>query len=361
MRKEVHTEVSAFLNTSNDLLSLLNRILMEEGGGVSLFTSKQLRFFSDVSRNKKLYKSFSIRKKTGGNRLILAPEKNLRLMQRCLNRLLQAAYHAPVCATGFIPHRSIADNACFHVGKKYVFNTDLEDFFTSISYDHVYNSLLIRPFEFSPTIARTIAGLCCTEATVAGQSRVILPQGAPTSPIMANIVCLPLDRKCSGLAKRFGALYSRYADDITFSSNKNMFFSGSEFMMEFQRIIGSQQFSINHIKDRVQNYAGRQMVTGLVVNSKVNVSKQYLRDLDNLIFIWERYGREIARMKYFQKHSRPRHGYDRSFESIIKGRLAYLRMIKGDDDPATEKLSLRFNNLLNHITRFDAEDRSSMI
>ena len=343
------------LKDLNDLLSLLNLLLLEEaGGGVkSMFSSKQLVFYSDISWNKKLYKSFCIPKKTGGNRQILAPERNLRLMQRCVNRILQAIYLAPSCATGFIPDRSIVDNSRFHVGKQYVFNTDLKDFFTSISYNQVYNCLLIRPFEFSPVIAKTIAGICCTETYVDGISQVVLPQGAPTSPIMANIVCLPLDRKCSGLAKRFGVSYSRYADDITFSGDKNMFYYGSDFMMELERIIESQHFNINHDKDRVQNYACRQVVTGLVVNKHVNVSKQYLRDIENLLFIWERYGREIARIKYFQNHpsSKPRQGYNKSFESIIKGRLAYMRMIKGDNNPTINKLIIRFNSLLKrHIS-----------
>ena len=355
MERESIAQAALALNDPNDLLSLLNQLLSEEGGGCvkSVFSSKQLVFYSDISWNKRLYKSFSIPKKSGGNRQILAPERNLKLMQRCVKRILQAIYLAPSCATGFIPNRSIVDNSRFHIGKQYVFNTDLKDFFTSISYDQVYNSLLIRPFEFSPVIAKIIAGICCTEICVDQIPQVVLPQGAPTSPIIANIVCLPLDRKCSGLAKRFGVSYSRYADDITFSGDKNMFFYGSDFMMELQRIIESQHFIINHDKDRVQNYAGRQVVTGIVVNNHVNVSKQYLRDIENLIFIWERYGREIARIKYFQSHqrSRPRQGYNKSFESIIKGRLAYMRMIKGDNNPTINKLISRFNNLLSrHIS-----------
>lgn len=349
MDTERIVQAAAELNDSNDLLSLLNRVLIEEvGGNGILFSQKQLMYFSNVSGNKKLYHSFSIPKKSGGCRQILSPERNLKLMQRCLNRILQTLYQAPSSANGFVPHRSVADNARFHIGKKYVFNTDLKDFFPSITYDRVYNSLIIKPFEFPYNIAEVIAGLCCTETVLDGQSRIALPQGAPTSPVMANAVCLPLDRKCSGLAKRFGVSYSRYADDITFSSNKNMFFLGSDFMTEFQMIIASQHFSINHDKDRVQNYAGRQLVTGLVVNNKVNVSKQFLRDLENIIFIWERYGREIASMKYFQNHPglRPRQGNKASFESIIKGRLAYLRMIKGADSPTYRKLIIRFENLL---------------
>lgn len=351
MDTEGIVQAAAEPNDINDLLSLLNRVLIEEiGGHGTLFSLKQLFYFSNVSRNKKLYHCFSIPKKSGGSRQILSPERNLKSMQRCLNRILQAIYQAPSCATGFVPDRSITDNARLHVGKKFVFNSDLKDFFPSITYDRVYNSLIIKPFEFPLDIAEVIAGLCCTETVIDEQSRIALPQGAPTSPVMANAVCLPLDRKCSGLAKRFGVSYSRYADDITFSSDKNMFFPGSDFMTEFQRIIASQHFSINHDKDRVQNYAGRQMVTGLVVNNKVNVSKQFLRDLENIIFIWERYGREIARMKFFQNHPglRPRQGNKASFESIIKGRLAYLKMIKGADSPTYKTLIIRFEKLLDH-------------
>lgn len=337
------------LNTPRDLLALLNRILIKEKGpSVPLFSFKQLHYFSNPSWNKKLYTSFFIPKKSGDLRCILSPTKNLRCMQRCINLLLQSLYHAPVCVTGFTKNRSIVDNACFHIGRDYLFNADLKDFFTSITYERVYNSLLIKPFEFTPSIARIIAGLCCTETTSGKQVQAVLPQGAPTSPIVANIVCIPLDRKCSGLARRFGASYSRYADDITFSSDKNMFFEGSDFMISFQRIIASQQFSINHDKDRVQNYAGRQVVTGLVVNQKVNVSKQFIRDLENLLFIWERYGREIAKIKFCQKHPnyKGRKGFDKSFESIVKGKLNYLRMVRGEDDSLFNKLRVRFESLL---------------
>ena len=349
MDNEELIKATAELNDCKDFLSLLNHILVEERGDrVSLFSQKQLLFFSNISCNKRLYKTFTIPKKSGGCRQILAPERNLKEMQRCLNRILQAMYQAPSCANGFIPHRSIAHNASIHVGNKYVFNTDLKDFFTSITYDNVYKSLIIRPFEFPAIIARTIAGLCCTEINIDGQSQFALPQGAPTSPIVANIVCLPLDRKCAGLARRFSASYSRYADDITFSCDKNAFFPGSDFMLEFQRIIESQFFCINHTKDRVQNYAGRQEVTGVVVNKKVNVSKQYIRDLDNLLFIWERYGREMAKIKYCHHHpeARGRQGFDKSFERIIIGRLNYLRMIRGKDDHLYQKLSSRLNSLL---------------
>ncbi len=344
----IFTSETASIKSPNDLLSLLNQILLQDKGPLeSPFSLKQLRFFSDTSCNKKLYTSFTIPKKTGESRVILSPSYNLKRMQRCINRFFQAIYQPPSCVTGFTLNRSVVDNAYFHVGRPYVFNTDLKDFFTSITYDRVYNSLLIKPFELTPNIAKSIAGICCTEIIVEGVPQVVLPQGAPTSPLMANITCMAFDRKCIGLAKRFGVTYSRYADDISFSSEKNSFFSDSDFMKEFERIIESQHLTINHNKDRIQNYAGRQVVTGLLVNQKVNVSKQYFRDLDNLLFIWERYGREIAKNKFCQYHDnyRGRKGFDRSFESIVKGKLNYLRMIKGEEDPSYNRLRIRYDHL----------------
>ena len=123
-------------------------------------------------------------------------------------------------------------------------------------------------------------------------SRCVLPQGSPASPILTNIVCINLDRRLSGLARRFKLNYTRYSDDITFSSMHNVYQENGEFMTELRRIIADQQFSINEDKTRLQKRGSRQEVTGLVVSDRVNVVRGYARSIGSLLYIWKRYGHD---------------------------------------------------------------------
>jgi retron-type reverse transcriptase len=153
------------------------------------------------------------------------------------------------------------------------------------------------------TIANMIAALCCTEMEVERRNvegdwekvrRNVLPQGAPTSPVLTNIVCQKLDFLLTAVANRFGLRYSRYADDITFSSMHNVYQPGSEFMKELNRIISEQNFHIKESKSRLQKIGYRQEVTGLLVNEKVNVQQRYIKQLRMWLYYWERYGYERA-------------------------------------------------------------------
>ena len=137
-------------------------------------------------------------------------------------------------------------------------------------------------------IANIIASLCCTEMEVERKNekgewekvkRNVLPQGAPTSPVITNIVCQKLDYLLSGVAKRFGLKYSRYADDITFSSMHNVYQPESEFLKELHRIIAEQNFHIKESKTRLQKNGYRKEVTGLLVNEKANVQQRYIKQL----------------------------------------------------------------------------------
>ena len=120
------------------------------------------------------------------------------------------------------------------------------------------------------------------------EKRNVLPQGAPTSPILSNIICERLDLRLNGVAKRFGLKYSRYADDITFSSMHNVFQKNSDFLIEINRIINEQNFIIKHSKTRLQKQGYKQEVTGLIVNQKPNVDSRYISELRKWIYLWEK-------------------------------------------------------------------------
>jgi hypothetical protein len=208
-------------------------------------------------------------------------------------------------------------------------------------------------------IANIIASLCCTEMEVERKSetgewekvkRNVLPQGAPTSPVITNIICQKLDYLLTGVAKRFGLKYSRYADDITFSSMHNVYQSGSEFLKELHRIIAEQNFQIKESKTRLQKDGYRKEVTGLLVNEKANVQQRYIKQLRMWLYYWERYGYERA-SEFFLKQYIADKGHvkigkpEPDMANVIAGKLNYLKMVKGADNELFLKLKDRFDLL----------------
>lgn len=348
MTNEAIVAAAAKIETTRDLLRLLNRIKMSELGEKGHpFIMPHLNYFIHPSRNKNSYKSFCIPKKSGGARTISAPTKLLKSFLTYTNRLLQAFYEAPDYVNGFVPGKSVVENAERHVGMNYVFNTDLKDFFPSITKSRVWATLKLPPFKFNDEIADAVSGICCTEMDIDGEKRWVLPQGSPCSPILTNIVCRNLDRKLYKLARQYNLRYSRYADDITFSSNRSVFKKDGEFQHRLKEIIAGQNFSINEKKTRVQSKNQRQEVTGIIVNNRVNVGREYVRGLDNLLYIWERYGEAEAYAR-FLVHYIPKPNLHKSkpnMKSVIQGKLLYLKMVKGADDEVWRCLQRRFNKL----------------
>lgn len=221
--------------------------------------------------------------------------------------------------------------------------------FRLVNKDHIDQERLV--------IANMIAALCCTEMEVSRlngdgawvmEKRNVLPQGAPTSPVMTNIVCQRLDFLLTSLAKRFGLQYSRYADDITFSSMHNVYQSNSVFINELRRIIDDQHFTINETKTRLQGTGHRQEVTGLLVNQKANVQKRYIKQIRQWLYYWERYGYERAYGYFLQKYFKDK-GHNvkgkPDMRNVIAGKLDFLKMVKGEEDAAYTNLTRRFLTL----------------
>jgi RNA-directed DNA polymerase len=210
-------------------------------------------------------------------------------------------------------------------------------------------------------IANMIANISCTEMEVerkndAGEweveKRNVLPQGAPTSPVITNIVCQRLDYLLTGLAKRFGLIYSRYADDITFSSMHNVYQPESEFLKELHRIISEQKFHIKESKTRLQQDGYRKEVTGLLVNEKANVQQRYIKQLRMWLYYWERYGYERA-SEFFLQHYIADKGHvmkgKPDMANVISGKLDYLKMVKGADNELYQKLKERFEKITGKV------------
>lgn len=208
-------------------------------------------------------------------------------------------------------------------------------------------------------LANMIASLCCTEMEVERKNisgewekvkRNVLPQGAPTSPIITNIICHRLDYLLTAVAKRFGLKYSRYADDITFSSMHNVFQKDSEFLLEINRIITDQGFHIKASKTRLQKEGFRQEVTGLLVNDKVNVQKRYIKKLREWLYKWETYGFDKTNSFFIQYYLKEKANIKNNIPNmtmVIDGKLQYLKMVKGEKDKTYLSLKDRFDRLIN--------------
>lgn len=191
-----------------------------------------------------------------------------------------------------------------------------------------------------------------TTAEEGEKPRFILPQGAPTSPILTNMICDTLDRRLAGLAKRFGLSYSRYADDITFSSMHNVYQEGGDFWKELERIVTSQGFRINADKTRLQKRGSRQEVTGIIVSEKLNVTQKYVRDIRNILYIWDRYGYDTAFNKFFPKYKAEKGHVKKGnpdMANVLDGKLMYLKMVKGEDDSVYLRLKTKFDTLCHKL------------
>ncbi|MDH5572502.1 MAG: retron Ec67 family RNA-directed DNA polymerase/endonuclease, partial [Gammaproteobacteria bacterium] len=237
------------------------------------------------------YTSFAIPKKSGGTRTILAPSAQLKSLQSSLSTLLldcideinavntKKYTYKHALSHGFARECSIMTNAVMHLNQKNVLNIDLKDFFDSFNFGRVRGFFIKNNhFKLDPHIATVIAQIACYDNK--------LPQGSPCSPVITNLITHSLDIKLALLASKYSCVYSRYADDMTFSTRKSLFphkimrhrdgkvFYTGKILRETIKRAG---FSINDKKTRIQYKDSRQDVTGLIVNKKPNVKKEYWR------------------------------------------------------------------------------------
>lgn len=355
MEREQIAQLAHDMENRNDILALLNRIKQDDAVEMGVqffpFTMKQIRFYCNPNHAFHRYRQFKIKKKSGGFRLITAPRnKTYKMLLQYVNIILKALYTPSDYAMGFTEGRSVVANAEKHLGQNYVLNIDLKDFFPSVDRARIRARLQIAPFNFPEEVALTIAGLCCIKHT--GKEgippRFVLPQGAPTSPIITNMICDKLDRRLAGLAKRFGLNYTRYADDITFSSMHNVYQPNGDFWTELRRIIADQNFTINEDKTRLQKRGSRQEVTGVMVTEKLNVSQKYVRDIRNILYVWERHGFNVAYSRFFPKYKSEKGHVKKGMPDLINvldGKLMYLKMVKGENDPVYLRLYRKFKAL----------------
>lgn len=223
-----------------------------------------------------LYKQISIPKRNGKQRKLDVPELALKGMQRWI--LDNILYKVPVesNATGFIPSKSIISNAAPHLKKRYIVKMDIKDFFPSITFNKIKNIFL--GLGMSESISDSLTNIC----TFQNQ----LPQGAPTSPYLANLVCIDMDKRISALCKKKKLTYTRYADDITISGDESV----SWVISIVNNIAKDYNFYLNDDKTVILKPGDRKRVTGIIVNEKLSVPKSISKDLRKNIYFIKKYG-----------------------------------------------------------------------
>lgn len=343
--KEEISQIVGYLQQGHnidDLVDLLNFVIKlqneKDKTAYKPLTNKRVKFY--YANINKRYANFEIPKKIGGKRTITAPDKFLKKIQRRIDLILRLLFVPKSAAHGFLANRSIVSNAKIHVGKKYVLNIDLKDFFPSVHFGRIRAVLQLYPFRLKPEFAHVVANLCCYESK--------LPQGAPTSPIITNIVCQKLDYKLVQLAKETHCFFTRYADDITFSCDKARF--DEEFLKKLDEIVKAEGFAINEKKTRIQKRAVRQEVTGVTVNQKLNLQPNYIRNIRAMLHNWEKYGYETANAKFAKFYLKEK-GFLRNkmippLESVVCGKIMFLGMVRGKEDSIYLKYNKKVHNFI---------------
>jgi RNA-directed DNA polymerase len=299
----------------------------------------ELAHWAFVLQDEKRYRHFEIVKRTGGTREIAAPLRPLKELQRRLAAHLEDWYSPSNHVTGYVRGRGPKPNAEPHRRQEWVLRVDLADFFPSIHLGRIRGMFMAKPFSFGRDAATVLAQLCCY--------RRALPQGAPTSPVISNIICRAVDREIAKLAASERCYFTRYADDLTFSTDRTIFPTSLAYVEgiktfigpNLKQIISDATFSVNEEKTRLVRRWQRQRVTGFVINERLNVPHEYVREIKTLLYIWKRYGLIDAEASFARAGGSVNRPVDRiDFRASIRSRIQRVGDTKGWTDPVYQQL-----------------------
>lgn len=281
----------------------------------------------------KYYRRFTIPKRLGGEREISAPYPTLMKVQRWIyENLLLPNTILGDCVSGFVPGRSILNNAIPHIDHPYVMKMDIKDFFPSITINRVI--MVFRNMGYHQRLSYALAALCCCDGC--------LPQGAPTSPILSNIIAKRLDNRIMGMANRFGLSYTRYADDITLSGCSYKPF----YVWLVERFIVEEGFIPNRCKIRIIGPKVKKVITGVSISSgKATIPKNMKRRIRQEAYYICKYG--------LKGHINHEHIKDPISAIRLQGKFAYWKSV----EPNNEKLAELFHSMQDAI-RFTPRRRN---
>lgn len=271
--------------TPIDDLAALGRLLDVDQGELAWFADT--RGIERTANGPLRHYRWTVLPKRGGIRLVAAPKPRLREIQRRLLRHVFGPIPLHAAAHGGVPGRSVRTALAPHAGSAVVLRFDLTAFFGSIAAGRVYE--LLRIVGYPEAVAHTVTGLVTTlvprglaravhgdleEAVLRGLARPHLPQGAPTSPAVANAVAFGLDRRLAGLAERFGASYTRYVDDLVVSGAPSLGRTRRRFADRVREIASDEGFRLNDRKTVTLAHSGRQALLGAVINDRPTLPRE---------------------------------------------------------------------------------------
>ncbi|WP_247870395.1 MULTISPECIES: reverse transcriptase domain-containing protein [Brucella/Ochrobactrum group] len=288
----------------------------------------------------RMYRKFDISKGKSKKRTINSPNYRLKMLQKKISIQLAKIYKPRNSVHGFVSHRSVKTNAQSHIKQKYILNIDIKDFFPSITESRVRG--LLEAIGLDENVSAAITWICCNDGC--------LPQGAPSSPLISNMICFRLDKNLQAFAKRTRCIYTRYADDITFSSHQplSLLFAESvpraghfpviQLSEGLRNLFTSNGFTLNDNKAHYADKHSRRTVTGIRVNEVLNIDRKFIRNVRAALYKIETIG-----LKDAQKELMSRFSSNASIEDYLRGKIAWLGHIKGVSDPIFRGLAARFN------------------
>ncbi|HET9741605.1 MAG TPA: reverse transcriptase family protein [Terriglobales bacterium] len=308
---------------------------------------KSLGYRTDCTRLRHYYYRVLV-KDSGNIRLIEAPKQALRSLQRRVLHGILDKVPAHSAAHGFVKGRSIKTFVAPHVKQRVVLRMDLRDFFPSFRAAQI--EAFFRTMGYPERIADLLAGICTTatprdvwrrikpigDPVLFWEIRTVyarphLPQGAPTSPALANLCSFRLDCRLAGLAKAAGAHYTRYADDLAFSGDAGFEKTVERFSTHVAAIVMEQGFSVNHHKTRIMRRGVRQRLAGIVANEHANVTRKEFDRLKAILTNCIRHGPESQNREHHP-----------DFRAHLEGRLCFVEMV----NPTK---AIRLRNIFNQI------------
>lgn len=322
----------------NKLPVLLN--LLQVRQLLNIKSTNQLGFFLLASDHKNgPYTTYTIPKRDGTDRPICAPKKQLKWVQRQILKHILSKVPLHPSAHGFVTGRSTVSNATPHVGHELVVKFDLKEFFPTVHYFRVIGlfaslgypvgNCMFGTSDTSEQVAPVLARLCCYTPDPKKWGTAVLPQGAPTSPAISNLMCRRLDARLGGLAEANKGVYTRYADDLTFSFPKAEGLNLGRFRWWVDQVCHQEGFTINQEKFRVIRDSQRQVVTGIVVNDAVRVPRELRRELRAILHNIEKTSVE----EQAKRHPRFE-GNAGAFAQYLRGIAAYLNMVQAEHGAA---------------------------
>ncbi|MBR2044407.1 MAG: retron St85 family RNA-directed DNA polymerase [Clostridia bacterium] len=301
--------------------------LLQLSGFLSVDFKDTVRFLKKGCDND--YRTLTIKKRNGNDRILNVPSPTLKRCQRIIyNEILK---NLPVSkyAKAYKKGVHLQDNASPHVGKKYILKIDITDFFGSITFREVYSAAFNTRY-FPRHVGYVLTVLCCKDEA--------LPQGAPTSPALSNLVMKGFDENIGKWCEARGISYTRYCDDMTFSSDEPLY----HVYKKVTSLLEEADFSVNQSKTKFITNASRQSVTGLTVNQKVSVNREYKRTLRQELHYLFLYGAENCLIKTDNKQYFTNGKPDKNrYLSSLEGRIVFVLSVEKDNPyfkTALEKL-----------------------